>query len=186
MSVFSQICLPVVSLANCPIAPVPSDPVKGLLLHTCPALSRVYLPPPSPVCPPLLSLRSTPLSFSLSLPLSFCVSGFLTLQAFRGRDTHPGHHRHVRLWDPCCSCWGPGSCCLHQHQGWPGQMVGNLARNEWVVNACYSPFVEGLSLWPLTQDTSKMIFQSPFQFTTKDHVLVLKTCPVTPVSCEKT
>lgn len=100
----------------------------------------------------------------------------------RTQDTSQ-HHRHVRLWDPCCSRWGPRSCCLHQHQGWPGQMVGN--ENERVVNACSSPLVEGLLSWPLTLDTSKMIFQSPFKFTPNDQASVLKTCPVTLLSCTK-
>lgn len=91
ISIFSSICLPVVNLGHCPFAPMPSDLVKGLLRHTCAALSRVYLLPPSPMCPPLSPLCSSPLSFPLSLSLSFCLSGFWNPQAFRGRDTHPGH-----------------------------------------------------------------------------------------------
>lgn len=121
------ICLPVVSLGHSPFAPCPLTLSKDCY-YTRVLPSHVFISSRPLLCAlpfhhfsHLLS-RSPSLYRSLSVSLGSGIHRH-SEDGTRTQDTSQ-YHRHVRLWDPCCSRWGPRSCCLHQHQGWPGQMVG--------------------------------------------------------------
>lgn len=96
-----------------------------------------------------LPFRSLSLSVSLYRSLSVSLVSEIHRHLKDGTRTHDTsqHYRHVRLWDPCCSRWGPRSCCVHQHQGWPRQMVGNRAE-KWMSIKCMLLCSDGLSSWP--------------------------------------
>lgn len=161
---------------------MPSDLVKGLLLHTC-LPSHVFISSHPLLCAlPFhhfshLISRSPSLYRSLSESLASGIYRH-SEDGTRAQDTSQ-HHRHVRLWDPCCSCWGPRSCCLHQHQGWPGQMVGNLAW-KWMSGKCMFS-IGGRSLivtfnrTPLRWSSSHL-WNSPLRITCRSskHVLWLQ------------
>lgn len=127
-------------------APSPFRPHPNCRVHFT-ALSHVYLLPPPPLCPPLSSTLSQCLSFSLG-------SGIhrRSEDKTRALETTQHYHRHVGLWDRCCTHRGPRPRCLHQHQGWLRQMVGNCVHaRQKVGNVCSSTSIEGLSSWQQTQ-----------------------------------
>lgn len=127
----------------CPVACFVLQP-RSLALHPCahptPPLTAVYT---RVLCSHMFissHLLLCPLPFyhltvnssvppSLSVSLGFGIHRRLA-DTTRTLDTTQQHHRHVGLRDHRCTCRGPRPRYLHQHQGWPGQMVGDCTRVE--------------------------------------------------------